>query len=150
MNKSGIVSSLVLLTLSGFLLLETRSLPIGSLRAPQVGFMPLLLGLLLAFLSLVMLGQSLTAPKDRPHPERMTRAAWKKTALALGALFAFAFVFEHLGYILTTFFLIVFLMKAVQPHKWWVALTIASLSSSITYAVFTLLGTLLPRGFLGI
>ena len=150
MKKAGMVESLVLLALSGFLLLETRSLPVGSLSAPQVGFMPLLLAIILACLSLIMLGQALIAPKDDQRHERMTWVAWKKTMMALGALFVFALIFEHIGYVLSTFFLVVFLMKAVQFQRWWVALTVASLSSSITYAVFTLLGIPLPKGLVDI
>jgi hypothetical protein len=40
-------------------------------------------------------------------------------------------------------------MKVVQSQRWWVALTVAALSSLITYAVFTLLGTPLPGGLWG-
>jgi hypothetical protein len=150
MKKAGMVESFVLLALSGFLLLETRSLPVGSLGAPQVGFMPLLLAIILACLSLIMLGQALIAPKDDHRHERMTWVAWKKTLMTLGALFVFALIFEYIGYILSTFFLVVFLMMAVQSQRWWMAITVASLSSLITYAVFTLLGVPLPAGLVDI
>ena len=71
--------------------------------------------------------------------------------LALGALFAFAFLFEHLGYIITTFLLIAFLLRAIEPQKWWVVILVAFLCSLVSFLVFGLLLNIqLPPGILGI
>jgi uncharacterized BrkB/YihY/UPF0761 family membrane protein len=59
-------------------------------------------------------------------------------------------VFPHLGFILSTVLLLLFLFKAVEPQKWSWAVLGAVISTLTAYGVFQLwLGTQLPRGFLG-
>ena len=69
---------------------------------------------------------------------------------SLAGLFVFGFVFEWLGYVVSTILLLVFLMRAVEPVRRRLVLVVAVSSSVATYIVFSLLGTPLPAGFLGI
>ena len=78
------------------------------------------------------------------------RAAFIRVALTLGGMLVSAALFEYLGFVLTVFFLILFLMRAIQPQKWIVAVLYALLSAFGSFVLFkVLLNTTLPRGFLG-
>ena len=59
-------------------------------------------------------------------------------------------VFMRLGFILTVFFLILFLMRTIEPQKWRVSVFYAAISALSTFVVFkVLLQTPLPEGLLG-
>jgi putative tricarboxylic transport membrane protein len=151
MGQRQLISSIVLLVIVFATFLETSKLPIGVPGKPQTGFYPLILAVLLTILSLLLLWQAI---KEKKGERSTAEARWgglKRIGLALGALFAFAFLFEHLGYVITTFLLIAFLLRAIEPQKWWVVILVAFLCSLISFLVFgLLLNTQLPLGILGI
>ncbi len=151
MRKRNLISSIVLLVLGLAMMAESRKLPFGSLRAPEVGFLPLILATLLVAFSLIFLVQSIRREKhEKGVPFEMRFGNWVRIGLALCALVASTLLFEPLGYILSSFFLVAFLLCTVEPQKWWVAVGIALLSSFGSYMLFvTLLGTTLPKGIFG-
>ncbi len=151
MRKRNLISSIVLLVLGLAMMAESRRLPFGSLRAPEVGFLPLILAVLLVALSLIFLAQSMRREKNEKEvPFEMRFGNWARIGLALCALVASALLFESLGYIISSFFLVAFLLCTVEPQKWWIAVGIALLSSFCSYLLFvTLLGTTLPKGVFG-
>jgi len=76
-------------------------------------------------------------------------ALWKRIGLAIGALVAFGLLFETLGYILSTFLFIAFLLRAVERQKWWLVVVVAFCTSLVIYLLFgLLLNTPLPAGIL--
>lgn len=151
MKKVNLISSIVLMGLAIATLLEASKLPFGTLRTPKAGFFPFVLAIFLAVFSLILLGQTIKEKNEGGNLFGLSSGNWKKIGLAAGSLFAFAFVVEYLGYILSTFLLIAFLLRAIEPQKWWVVIALALLSSLVTYVVFSLLlSTPLPEGVLGI
>jgi len=143
-------SSIVLLGIAIAIFVETRKLPIGSFRAPQMGFFPFILGIMLTIFSLLLLWQTIKE-KGRGRSHTSVRSGnWKGIGLTLGALFAYAFLLECLGYILSTFLLIVFLLRVIGAQKWWVVISGALLSSLASFLIFDLLLDVpLPAGILG-
>jgi hypothetical protein len=130
--KRELITSLILMALGATAVLEAVQLPFGTLRAPQSGFWPLILGILLLFFSLIQSG------------------AWKRIGLVAGSLIAFALVFEPLGYLLAVFLLMSFLLRIIKPMKWWLVVVVGLLSSVLSYLIFgVLLSTPLPSGILG-
>jgi len=72
---------------------------------------------------------------------------WGRLLLIVIALIAFAVLLPLLGYLVTTFLVMLFLYKAIEPQKWWVALSGALLSSILTYLLFAVaLKTFFPEG----
>jgi hypothetical protein len=149
MRKTDFVAGLLLLSFALVLTEESLRLPFGTMRRPGIAFLPVLLSALLALLSIALIVQAWkrSAASDGPG---LQLGRWKKVGASLAALFAFGFIFEWLGYVMSTILLLVFLMRAVEPVRWWLVLVVAVSSSLITYIVFSLLGTPLPSGFLGI
>jgi putative tricarboxylic transport membrane protein len=152
MGQRQLFSSIVLLVIAFATFFETSKLPIGVPGKPQTGFYPLILAILLTTLSLLLLWQAIKKKKRKEGGTAEAKlGGLKRVGLALGALFAFAFLFERLGYIITTFLLITFLLRAIEPQKWWVVILVAFLCSLISFLVFgMLLDMQLPQGILRI
>jgi putative tricarboxylic transport membrane protein len=149
MRRTNIISAVTLLGLALATLLEASKLPLGRLNAPQAGFFPLILALLLAIFSLVLLAQSIGGAEEKSAAFQEA-AIWKKIVLSLAALVVFGVLFESLGYIISTFLFIAFLLRAVERQKWSLVVVVAFLTSLTTYLVFGLfLNTPLPGGILG-
>ncbi len=77
-------------------------------------------------------------------------AAFKRVALSLGGMLLSAVLFEFLGFVLTFFCLIIFLIRAIQPEKWRVDILYTLAFTLGAYMLFhVLLKTTLPTGILG-
>jgi putative tricarboxylic transport membrane protein len=147
MKKSAIVTSILFLILALGAFVESMKLPFGRVSAPAAGFFPAVLAVLLALASLFAFVEALRGShEDAVQGESLT---WRKIVLTLGSLLVFGFVFERLGYLLATFFFIIFLLRAVERQTWGLAISVALSASLVSYVVFgLLLGTPLPAGFL--
>jgi putative tricarboxylic transport membrane protein len=151
MRRRNFISSIILLAIAMAIILEAKKLPFGTLGSPNMGFFPLILGTLLAILSVILFGQATKEKGEGSILTGVTSGSWKKIGLAAVALFAFAFLFEFLGYMISTFLLIAFLSLAIGSQKWWLAILAAFISSVVSYLIFgLLLGASLPAGILGV
>jgi hypothetical protein len=150
MKKRNLVSGLILLTFSIGTFFESRNLEIGTLSSAQTGFFPFILSILLAILSMILLGQAMKGKNEGAIPAWVSKGGWRGISLTLGVLFFFAIFFERLGYLISTFLLIFILVKAIGDRKWWVAVFFALLSTLGSYLIFgILLKTPLPPGITG-
>jgi putative tricarboxylic transport membrane protein len=151
MRRSDIAAGLILLGFAGVILLQSRGLAFGNIRTPHTGFFPSVLALLLVILSLVLLGQALRKSESGTSLWQISAESWKRIGFILGAMIGFALVLERLGYLLSTFILMVFLLRAIEPQRWIVVITVALLTALVSYVIFaSLLGIPLPAGILGI
>lgn len=149
MGRSGVISAVALLVLALAALLEASKLPFGTLSSPQPGFFPLILAIFLAFFSVLLLAQEIRQTDGETGAFLGGVAPWKRIGLAIGALVAFGLLFETLGYLLSTFLFIAFLLQAVERQKWWLVFVVAFLTSLAIYLLFgLLLNTPLPAGIL--
>ncbi len=151
MKKKNIIFGIALMILATAAIVESLRLPLGVLGAPRTGFWPLLLGITLVFLSIIYLSVN-AKRKDDSDLERSSRISSKKEGkiiLIVGVLFAFAFFFESLGHLISVFLLAGFLLQVIVRMKWWLLITVAVLSSILSYVLLhTLLGAPLPAGLL--
>jgi len=151
MGKTGVISALTLLALALAALFEASKLPFGRLSSPQPGFFPVILAIFLAIFCLVLMAQAMVGTKKESGASRAGSAVGKKIVLAVGALVVFGVLFESLGYIISTFLFIVFLLRAVEQQKWSLVVVVAFFTSLATYLVFgLLLNAPLPGGILGL
>ncbi|MBI2357630.1 MAG: tripartite tricarboxylate transporter TctB family protein, partial [Deltaproteobacteria bacterium] len=75
---------------------------------------------------------------------------WGRIFLVALVMFGFTLLLEWLGFLLTTFFFIWFLLKIVERRGWAFSLAVALLVATVSYAVFDLwLKAQLPAGLLG-
>lgn len=136
------VSGTLLFLLALFILWQNRAYPIGTLTEPGAGFLPLFLGLGFAVTSALIAwyGTDTLPLRD---------IGWGETPRAIAILIACgiaASVFEWLGYRLTMFALLVFLLGVLERKKVPVVLLVSVLFSLVSYFVFfNLLEVQLPR-----
>ena len=151
MKRSQLAASTVLAGLAGFVLLESRHLSFGTMRVPQTGFFPWVLATLLLILCVILFAQGLFgAESDRP-PNHILPEGWSRIAFTLVAMVGFAVMLERLGFLLTTFFLMILLLRAIESQRWSKVFFVALLTAIASYGIFGwILGIPLPGGVFGI
>jgi len=151
MGRKELVTSLVLMAVACLALLEAVQLPFGTPRVPQSGFWPTILAILLAFFSLIQFGKTIGKKARGATPFWAETSGWQRILWVVGSLVAFAFLFEPLGYLLSVFLMIGFLLWIIEPRKWWRLILVALLISVLSYLMFgILLKTPLPSGILNL
>lgn len=143
------ISSILGLLFAIFIMKEGYQLDVGGFGRPGPGFFVFFGGILLAIFSAILLIQS-SLGKEKIELTRDTKVENPMTVgYIVGVLILYAILFETLGFILCTFFLIIFLLWLFDKKKWWYMFLIAALISSACFILFDiLLGTTLPMGTL--
>lgn len=126
---------------------ESRRLPRGTFRVPGPAFMPVLLASLLLIFGVLIAATG-------AYAERFRSLRWNELPHAAAILIACVFsalALERLGYRLTVFLVLVFLVKVVE-RKGWVFTGIFAfvLSFGSFFLFYTLLRVPLPLGPWGI
>lgn len=146
MNRADLASSLFWGGVGLYICHAARELELGSGRDPGSGFVLFWVGAIMVALSLVIFVGAL---RRRPGegPQLGFGARWRKVVLVVVALVAYAWLLPRLGFVATTFAVLLVLFKGVEPQRWSVAVGGAAASALIAYAVFQLwLGAQLPAG----
>ena len=147
MNRKDVFSALALLALGAFALLQALRLPVGTPRAPDMAFFPVLLSSLLIVLSMILLGQSLRS--KRVQRGRLNLGEhWKKLIPVIVSLIAYCYLVEPVGYIISTILVIILVAKIVNC-SWMEALTISVVCTVVSYVlVVHYLKSPLPQGIM--
>ena len=144
------ISSLVWLAFALFIILESIRLPIGSWKDPGPGFIPLGSGMIVAVLSCITFIQTRRGPSKEFQESWYSKERWRNSVLVLATLFVYAFSMEILGFLMSTFLLLTFLFRIIEPQRWIVAVGGSATASFVSYALFELwLKVQLPKGILG-
>jgi putative tricarboxylic transport membrane protein len=129
-------------------------LGIGKFNTPGSGLMPFLLGILFSLLALYKLimallkrGESEELPREEEEAEQSPKL-YRKLALVVLGLFAYAILIEPLGFLPTTFLTMTLLFKSSGFKRWSLAATYSAGVVLITYFLFTYLGVRFPPGIL--
>jgi putative tricarboxylic transport membrane protein len=137
------------ITIGIYVAVSAYRLGIGSLHKPGAGFIFFWAGILLAAMAGIDLLNSLKEKKRAEKP-LWKGFRWDKVILVLIGLSAYAYFFDALGFLPSTFLIMFFLFKAVEPIKWVNAILGSLLTMAIVYAVFGVwLKVPFPAGFLG-
>jgi putative tricarboxylic transport membrane protein len=123
---------------------ESAKLPFGTVRNPGPGFFPWWTSVVLDVLALILLAQALTR-RSTAVGKGSGRIA--KVAALLIVLGTYIFLLDPLGYLLSTFLLVLFMLRAIDTQRWAVALGVAAVTSVGSYVIFAIwLSIPLPRG----
>jgi putative tricarboxylic transport membrane protein len=140
------------LLLSVLIVVGSVELGIGSLRQPDAGLFSLITGVILGCLSLLLVVESSVPGKGGRTEQaavwsRETR--WGNLLLTVLALTVYTVVLTPLGFMISTFLLMVFLYRAIEPQGWLTAFLFATVSASCGWLVFEVwLQCQLPEGFI--
>ena len=150
MKRYDQISGLVCLCIALLICFKSSQLPIGSWRDPGPGFLPLGSGIFFGLLSVALYFQGRIRKLEETEQLWFPKRKWKTLILVLAATFGYAIFLEILGFIFSTFLLLFFLLKVIEPQRWIVAIGGGVFGSLSAYALFgLLLRVQLPKGFIG-
>jgi len=136
------------LGLGAFVAWTGRDLGLGQLSEPGPGFAFFWIGILMCGLALSVIGQAV-ALGGPALASLWDGTRWRKVLVVIGLLLVYATGFEAIGFIPCTLALLLILMWFIDPVRWWVALTIAVVSTvGIWAAMSKWLKIQLPAGIL--
>ena len=153
-EKRDAVSAICWIILGIIISVWSATFPFGNSESPGPAIFPLGSGLILIFLGSILFFQTKKQSEGKPMEGSVSiiphGAAFTRVALTLGGMLLSALFLERLGFVLTFFCLILFLIRAIQPKKWSVDIFYTLVFTLGSYILFqVLLKTTLPTGILG-
>ena len=126
---------------------------LGSFHEPGAGFVAFFVGLFIGsigaiifFLSMFSKTGNTTSPGLGSSLEGIS---WLRISYAMALLVLYSAVLDHLGYLLTTFFMMFGLFYDWETKRWFPPLFASFVTTIVTYLVFDVwLHCQLPRGIL--
>jgi putative tricarboxylic transport membrane protein len=135
MKRAEQITCLFWLTLSAALCVGSYQLKVGTPSQPGSGFLPFGTGMLLGILAFVHLVQ--TQMREPAEKESFLGAVdWKRAFGVASSLGLYALILPRLGYIITTFILMLVLFSVYERRRWWVVGISTLLVIGFTYLVF--------------
>ncbi|HSR12393.1 MAG TPA: tripartite tricarboxylate transporter TctB family protein [Thermodesulfobacteriota bacterium] len=145
------VAAIVFMAVSVFFAFYARSVEIGTWNEPGPGFLPFWAAMTLGAMSVALLIGSYAKKAWAARPSFFPQSdSWKRVAATFLALIVYNLLLPRLGFTITTFFFLFFLVRFIFPQTWLRTLTVAVAGSVIARLLFiNFLETQLPKGFLG-
>ena len=138
-------TGLFFILFSLYVCFESWRLGVGSFFRPGAGFFPFSSSLLLGLLSLIL---GFLAFRGKVEKAESWTDVGNTVTVSL-ALLGFALLLTWLGFVITTFLFILFLLRAVERRAWLLSASAALFISAAFYVVFGLwLKAQLPAGIL--
>ena len=140
--------------LGGIIAIWSATFPFGRRETPGPAFFPLGCGLIFLLLGIIMFLQGKTRKGESLlRPSKPVFPPWpvaRRVGLALGGMAVSAALLDTLGFVLTMFLMVLFLIQAIEPRKWKVAVFYSlSFALGSLFLFRVLLKTSLPLGYLG-
>ena len=135
MRNSDRIQALLWALFGLYIIYEGLLLKLGTGRAPKPGFMIFWVGVVIVILSVLFFLGTFAAP-EQEQKALWRGVRWFRGAKLMAALFLYVAVFQALGYILSTFLLLVYMFKGLEPQSWRNALLFSAATVAICYLVF--------------
>lgn len=144
MLKSDRWTGIFFILLSAYVCGESLRLGLGDMHSPGPGFISFWSGLVLGLMALGLVIGSFLKKEGRAGEEFLN---WKSVAWVIFSLFGFLLILDTLGFILSTFLFVFFLLELVERKRWFFSLGVAGLTAIFSYVIFAiLLKAQLPQG----
>lgn len=137
------IGSLFLIVLSIIVCIYSVRLKIGSLSNPASGFIPFIAGLLFGLLSLLQIIEwiILKRSKEKVKYHKIIEEGGgpggrNRIIIVITLLLAYITIMPKLGYLISTFLLMIFLFRIGHQIKWWFLLAFSFLITLSTYLIF--------------
>lgn len=135
MGKRGRIEALLWAVFGLYVMYQGFLLKLGTPRAPKPGFMIFWVGGAIVILSGLFFIETVRTP-ERDHEPLWRGVGWFRGAKLLAALFLYVSVFHVLGFVVSTFLLLVYMFKGLEPQSWRSALLLSAATVAICYLVF--------------
>lgn len=152
MRKTDQVCSVFWLILGGVISFQSYRLGLGSGKEPGPGFIPFWVGFLIVVLGVVLLVRSLLAQKHVDRASEPLKAGnWIKVGVVTLSLIVYLAVMSALGYLLSTFLFLSFLLNISHRKGWPIRVIAAAFIAVSTFVAFRVwLDCPLPKGIFSI
>ena len=154
LNRDEIAGGIVIFLFGAVTTVFSLGMPIGTFRKSGTGIFPLCLGILLMILSGIFF-LKLFFQNKKPSEKKESVAAIPKSTrqmiFFLGAMVLATLFFNRLGYPLSSFFLMLALLRILGVKRWKINLPISFVAAAVCYFLFVQwLKIPLPKGWVGI
>ncbi len=147
------VGSIFWLVVGIYALVQAFRLGLGHVNNPGAGFIFFWAAsflIILAVIDLVVSAKKQEREEDKKEA-LWAGLRWRRVLLVVVVLSTYIYFLNSLGFWISTFLLLVFLYKWVEPAKWWISVVGALITLLLSFAIFKLwLAVEFPKGFLGI
>ncbi len=135
MKNNDRITSLLLALVGLYVAWEGYGLKIGTLQHPKPGFLILWTGILLAGLSLLLFIKTFYSPEGI-RTSLWKRVQWQRGLKIVIYLIVYVSIFRWLGFLISTFTLLLFLFKSLEPQKWSMGLLFSAVTTLLCYFIF--------------
>jgi putative tricarboxylic transport membrane protein len=148
--RSDRISALFFVCLSLFICEQSVVIGLGTPDTPGSGMLSFGAGAGMGILAIWSLIQAFRSKKTHDNVRRDGSFRWGKFFLVCLCLFGYAIVVNWLGFVLTTFIVVLALFHLLESKKGWLVVIEAALIAIGNHLFFVeWLGLSLPQGFLG-
>jgi putative tricarboxylic transport membrane protein len=148
--KRDLYSSLFFFLFAVYFTVTAYTLGVGTWGMPGPGYFPFGAGVIFGFLSLGVMISAL-----RPHTETASESRdaetlqWHNIVLILIGMLVYILVLKKLGFVASTFLLVILFVRIIARERWFKSMTIA-VCITVSFHVFfnVLLNAQLPLGLL--
>lgn len=150
LGNSELWGGLVGLALGIFVIWAGHKLKIGSINDPGSGFVLFYTGILMCLFACTIIVSAVT--EGGPSVASLWAGMrWTKPLVVVACLSAFAFLFEPLGFLLSSIPLLLLLLRVIDPVRWTLAVPLAVLVPlGVWFVLKRALLIQLPSGIFGI
>src|SRR3954454_1597435 len=127
LNNSELWGGLIGLALGVFVIRSGIKLKLGSINDPGSGYVLFYTGILMCLFALTIILAAVTEGGPS-FASRWEGARWTKPLVIIACLTAFSFALEPLGFLLSAIPLMLLLLRAIDPVRWWLAVPLAVLA----------------------
>ena len=154
MDRNEIAGGMIIFIFGGVTAVLSLRMPIGTFRTAGTGMFPLCLGILLMILSgifvLKIYFQSKRAPLKQESVVEISGSA-KQLIFFLGTMALATLFFNRLGYPLTSFLLMLGLLRILGINRWGLNILISVVTAVGSYFLFVKwLNIPMPKGWIGL
>jgi len=153
LSRDEIIGGAVIFLFGAVTTVLSLGMPIGTFRKSGTGMFPLILGILLMFLSGLFLLRLFL--KTRATPEKSSAGeipgSSKQLVLFFGTMVLVTLFFNRLGYPLSSFLLMLALLRILGVKRWRFNFPLSFITAIVCYFLFVQwLKIPLPKGWIGI
>ncbi len=151
MKSYNSIAAIFFLLIGIFFTLYASTVEVGTFTEPGPGFLPFWAGLTLVAMSIILFLKSYAGKDETVTPSFLPQPdSWKRVLAVFLSLIAYNLLLTPLGFTITTFIFLAFLVKFIFPQTWKRSLAVGVLGSIFARLLFiNFLETQLPRGLVG-
>jgi putative tricarboxylic transport membrane protein len=148
MRRCNQVVGVLLLIFSIWIITVSKDLVYTVEFSPGAGFFPIWLGISMLICSLILLLKSTIFKYDIAEENPLPgKQALLRIVFILGSLLVSILIFERIGFIITMFFFVAFLLVFLEKYRWYTGAMISVFMVSAIYGIFKVwLNVNLPLG----